>query len=139
MNRLTSLFCLLLLIIPAAAGCGSGDSASSNPNGSNIAKLARLYSLVYNSSRGVPPADEQAFRTFVDGLPKEDFDGNLDKLFVSDRDGQPYVMYYGKDIKQGPYGMIVGHEATGVDGRYLLCYADGMVEEVGQDAIDALK
>ena len=54
-------------------------------------------------------------------------------------DGQPYVIFYGKDVKYGEMGMIVGHEAQGVDGKFYLAYDGGLVEEVDAAAIEALK
>jgi hypothetical protein len=47
-------------------------------------------------------------------------------LFTSPRDGQPYVVHY----KQA--GTVVAYERDGKDGKRLVAYPSGQVEEVDE-------
>lgn len=76
------------------------------------------------------PEDEAEFKaTIAKGNPSLDAlkVSSLDELFVSERDGQPLVVVYGK----APAGSdLVVYEQTGVDGLRQVGHRIGMVEEV---------
>jgi hypothetical protein len=58
--------------------------------------------------------------------------GAADELFVSPRDNQPYVVYYGNDAaKMLDRGQLI-HERNGVNGRRLVGHRLGYVREVDE-------
>ena len=62
---------------------------------------------------------------------------NVDELFISERDGQPYVIFYGRP----PAGLnpdLVGYEQTGVDGKRFVGFGLGVVEEVDEQRFSEL-
>lgn len=54
----------------------------------------------------------------------------LDKAFVSDRDGEPFVVRYGQRIGSvgGTSTQVIAHEKTGKGGRRLVSFVSGKVE-----------
>jgi hypothetical protein len=62
---------------------------------------------------------------------------NVDELFISERDGQPYVIFYG----QPPTGVandVVGYEQTGVDGKRYVGFGLSGVSEVDEQRFNEL-
>ncbi|HEY3393538.1 MAG TPA: hypothetical protein VGK58_12580 [Lacipirellulaceae bacterium] len=53
---------------------------------------------------------------------------SVDELFKSERDGQPYVIFFGRP-PAGANPDVVGYEQTGVDGKRYVAFALGVVEE----------
>ncbi|MCR4410828.1 MAG: hypothetical protein NUV77_00210 [Thermoguttaceae bacterium] len=118
------------------AGCGS-RSASKKQQESNLKPLAILYGQYMGQNRGQPPASEAEFKKFVtaQGRFLKTF-GVMDpaSIFVSERDGQPYVIVYGKPA--GPAALagqpVIAYEKVGVGGRRFVASQVGAVEEVDE-------
>jgi hypothetical protein len=91
-----------------------------------------LTNLYAKSERelGRSPANEQEFKA---AIGKMDISleamkvGSIDELFVSERDGQPFVIVYG----QSPQG-VVAYEQTGVDGKRQVGFKLGNIEDVDE-------
>jgi hypothetical protein len=122
----------------ATLGCGDGQESAEATQESNIKKLGVLYGRYMSRNRGQPPRNEADFRKFIDGLG-DDFLKHLgatsaDELFISERDGQPYVVVYGKlgprvDTVGGP---IAIYEQVGADGTRFVA-TDLTVETVTEE------
>ena len=56
---------------------------------------------------------------------------NPDELFVSERDGQPYVVGYGPTATGKPRD-VVAYEKEGVDGKRMVGYSTGVVVELDE-------
>ncbi len=131
----TGLFGLCLLV----AGCGS-QQVNREEEQSNLKPLATLYGQYIGQHRGQPPATEAAFKEFVksQGKPLLDSFGktNVDELFISNRDGKPYVIRCGAAAAQGPPGPagqpVVIYEQEGVDGKRFVASSMGAVEQVDE-------
>ena len=63
--------------------------------------------------------------------------GNLDALFVSDRDGQPFVVRYGVSGGLGATDAVI-FEQQGRNGKRQVGFTDGTVEEVDSARYDQL-
>jgi hypothetical protein len=115
--------CLSLL----AAGCGGGQSQSEETEQSHIKVLAIMYGKFMRPNRGQPPANEKAFREYVEAqdnrLVKKI--GGVDQMFISERDQKPYVVFYGKDAQKA--NGVVAYEQEGVGGKRFV--ADELVVE----------
>lgn len=119
-----------------AAGC-SQQMQSKKQQESRLKPLALLYGQYMAQHRGQPPASEAEFKKFVEsqkafltqfGVP------DPATLFISERDGQPYVVIYGKPT--GPAVLagqpVIAYEKVGVGGRRFVASQLGAVEEVDE-------
>lgn len=91
--------------------------------GSNLQSLAGMYRMYVSQHGGNPPSNETEFKTFIRDQGLEHFKAfdiaTVDDLFLSPRDGHPYVVVYGK----GPETMpdIVAYEREGTaSGRWIV-------------------
>ncbi len=119
-------------------GCSRTDPASriGAMNDTRIKQLANLYMAhqIRNGSNG--PKDEAAFKMFVkSGMPSHRLEmmrvdpSKVDELFVSERDGQPFVIKYGQS--GGPMSQLaVVFEKEGQAGKKQVAFTNGKVEEL---------
>lgn len=139
--------CIALFFVGLVTGCSNSnnpDSALASVNGSNIQRLGSLY-LAYQTEhdwRG--PQDEAAFKTFLKGvnpatLERIGIDPNqIDALFISERDGQPFKVRY------GVMGSVMGSsepvifEATGDGSTRQVGFLNMTQREVDATEYDAL-
>lgn len=128
---------VLMLLVIASVGCGGTQSASQETESSNLKPLAVFYGRYVAQHRGQPPANEAEFKKFLSSLPPEELQqfavDSVESLLVSSRDGQPYVVVYGKPTGPplGPGGMpIIAYEQTGVNGKRFVASSIGGIEEV---------
>jgi len=136
-TSLRGFFVLWLLGCAAlAAGCKGGRQEVPQEE-SRLTKLTRLYGRSLSKSRGTPPADVAALKQFATSLGAEDLkgigiEGDVDQLFVSPRDSEPYV--YRRPAKAGMPGMgpeaVLFYEKTGKDGKRFVAYPSGKTEQV---------
>ena len=80
--------------VVVSGGCGGGTPPPSPPTpASTIASLGRLYGEYASRHDGVGPADEAAFRSFLESLPAAQKKSmgfeDLSQALTSPRDGQP--------------------------------------------------
>jgi len=120
-----------------AIGCGT-QRESQEREESNLKPLAIFYGQFTGRHRGQPPASEAEFKEFVRSLPGDRLAGfnvsDPESLFISSRDGQPYVVIYGaSNGPPGPGGSpVVAYEQTGKGGKRFVASSLGAVEEVDE-------
>lgn len=121
------------LILLHTAGCSdSRTQASRAAQTSHLRTLISLYNAA-SAKIGRPPADEASFKQFIvddsmQVLEKMQI-ASADDLFISERDGQPFVVRYRHTLKFKTPN-IVAYEQTGVDGRRQIGFRLGVIEEV---------
>jgi hypothetical protein len=128
---------LLLLALGAVPGCAN---ELESPTANKLRGLAKLYLDCAVSKSGPGPASEQEFKKHLRRL--EGFvlrmngvdPANLEAAFVSERDGEPFVILYGVSITRisGTSAPLVAHEKTGKNGKRLVAFANGKVEAVDE-------
>lgn len=132
------------LSLALLVGCSSAESKQSlDRESSHLRWLVRLY--VAASQHNGPPKNEAELKQAIAGMDAGMLDRALagakvesaDELFVSERDGLPYVILYGKRPR-GANGGIVGYEQQGIDGSRYVGYTLGMVEEADQQQFEKL-
>ena len=135
---------LFFVSLAMLAGCNATESDQSiDRENSHLRWLVRLYVNAGLQGRG--PKNEREFKSAIGGmeasLRDRALDGAkvqaIDELFISERDGLPYVIFYGKR----PAGVddgVVAYEQQGVEGVRYVGYALGMVEEADQARFEAL-
>jgi hypothetical protein len=132
----------VLAIGAATAHVGCERAASKATESSTIKPLAVFYGQFTGMHKGQPPANEAEFKEFIRNLPPESLKSlnvtDVESLFVSSRDKQPYIVKYGQASgsvgapgKAGPGGMpVIAYEQVGVDGKRYIATTVGAVEEV---------
>jgi hypothetical protein len=136
-TRLTVLgACLLSGLV---AGCSSQidpDSAIASVNRTNIERLANLYSAYQSQHDWHGPTDEADFKAFVRRcdahlLTRIGIDPNvIDKLFVSERDGQPFKIRYGVPGSAMGSSAPVIFESAGSGGKRLVGFLNMQQRQV---------
>ena len=117
------------------SGCGRGQAESARKQEtSHLRSVVGLYNFA-TSTLGHRPGSEAEFKSFINTNAKPMIESlqlaSLDELFISERDGQPLVVIYGKP-PAGMTGDLVAYEQTGVSGKRSVGYALGMIEEVDE-------
>lgn len=124
-------FFLLLL-----NGCSDGTKARVMQfNDTKIRRLHNCYQLFVQRHNMTGPTSEEEFKSFlksdavVENLKLIDMDASMvDDLFISDRDGEPFVVKYGVN----GYGPAIIFEAKGVEGIRMVALSPP--KEVSDDA-----
>ena len=92
-------FLIPLIAIMISLGCGGGPNADkmfADRFDTKIKKLAVLYSTFQARNNWTGPADDAEFRTYIDSVSETRLGrlnitkSEVDGLFQSERDGQPY-------------------------------------------------
>lgn len=119
------LFMLAMLGTITWAGCGGSPSADSmlrDANKANIQRLTNLYTRFQMQNQSQGPQNEAEFKRFIQNLDRGSLEtmgvdlNDLDSLFISDRDQQPFDIRYGvqSSFRGDPVGLIF--EQQGLDG-----------------------
>lgn len=144
--RLGGLF-VLVGVMTSLIGCGDGDTpnaAISKANKTNSQRLANLYLMHQMKNKFQGPKDEAAFKAFIQQAGDEVLEpmgvdpNSVDELFVSERDGQPFVIRYG--VTGGPRGSTeaVIFEQTGEGGKRMVGFLNMVQREVDASEYDQL-
>jgi hypothetical protein len=106
---------VLFAVAALISGCGESDEVEQQ---SNLRAIAAYYSQFLAHHRGQLPANEEEFKKFIQAKGGEAlaYKGlSVDELFVSSRDGKPFVVRYRGD-KSWPARDLVAYEQEGRDG-----------------------
>lgn len=129
-----------LLLFFSTGGCSDPGRSNQAEESSSLKPLAAFYGKFVNQHGGKTPRSEAEFKAFLkepknaESLRLEFQVADVDAMFISPRDQQPYVVIYGAmpDLP-GPGGApVVAHEKTGVEGKRFVASALGAVEEVDE-------
>jgi len=129
-HRLQLVTSLLALLI--SAGCGDQALEQSATEGRRVGAIVTTHNMMERATGRLPP-NEQEFKKFITENGSQMLERSgvtaVDELFVSDRDGQPLVVTYGK-YPAGMNAKIVVYEKNGADGKRFVGYNSGAVELV---------
>lgn len=134
---LGSLFFLGLVMV----GCRTASEAESairDSNRTNIQRLANLYSMYQFQNRFQGPKDEETFRSFIQELDADFKDtmgidpSSIDKLFISERDKEPFRIRY--NVPTTPRGSkeAVIFESSGRRGQKMVGFLNMVQREVDE-------
>jgi hypothetical protein len=135
---------LVLLVMSVLPGCGSNELES--PTAARLRGLGTLYLDYAVGKNGKGPAGEQEFKKHLRSVPGFVLEMNgvdpnaLDAVFVSERDGEPFVILYGVSISgiSGTSAPLIAHEKTGKNGKRLVVFANAKVEHVDEARLQHL-
>jgi hypothetical protein len=116
-------------LLAAAPGCSKAVKEVDAGDPGPLRKIAAAYgrATAKNDRPPVQPADLKPF------LPDGE---DVDKLLVSPRDGQPYVIFWGVDSRPGKAGespTVIGYEKAGKDGTRFVFLDMGVVSMTDAD------
>src|SRR5262245_30777771 len=129
-----------ILLVGTELGCESGSSGVTETEGkTRLTRLLRLYQL-FVSKKKKPPASEQELRDMAKQLTpqeREDFliGDDLENIFISPRDKEPFVVKYNLKLDPGGPTQGVAWEAKGKDGKRYIALSIGYVEEYGEETL----
>jgi hypothetical protein len=133
---------MLMLVI--LAGCTSpAAKQTSNAENSHLRWLLKV--RTHALSQGKPLKSKEDYKSYIQSLSPELRDrviqgsgvSDVDELFVSERDGQPYVLFYGPP-PAGVGADVVGYEQKGMDGKRYVGYSLGVVSEADEQRFNEL-
>jgi hypothetical protein len=139
---------LVLLCACALAGCGGGGGGGDLPEVERrLQTLASMFSRYASNpkNKGKLPPDEKALKAFIKSLPPQELTAmklnDVDALFISPRDEQPFVVVYQQTPPPVPSGApvhVVAYERQGVGGKRYVAFATGQLEEVDAERAQTL-
>ena len=132
----------LMVALAMIAGCGDSDELNS-PTAMRLKALATMYlDYAAQKSGGGPPneAELKKYMKLVEGWVLEDRGvdpKNLDALFISPRDQEPFVVLWGVGIKQisGTKAPLVAYEKNAKNGKRLIVFANTKLDYVDDDGL----
>lgn len=149
-HRLVTLATLLIgvsLMLVCSVSCGAGDrsgSAIASVNRDNLQRLANLYDRFQLGHRWKGPKSEAEFKEFINGLDDSTLTrmgvskSEVDALFISERDGQPFKIKWGVQGASRGAPKPVVFEQMGVSGKRRVGFTGMKQEEVESDEYDQL-
>ena len=134
-----------LFVVLGVIGCSESGPANAvaAANDSNVKRLSNLYQSLASRNGWRGPKDETEFKEFIRTFPAHRLElmgvdpSQVDALFVSDRDGQPFQVKYGIDSGLGAVIAVV-FEQQGKDGMKLVGFTDGSVQSVDESRYQQL-
>jgi hypothetical protein len=131
-------------LLAALSGCTNHVASDvAAMNSSNIQRVGNLYAAFQNYHEGRGPKDEAEFKGFVKSFDSRKLammgvdPNNVDSLFTSERDGQPFKLRYKVNGGRGSVDAVV-FEQTGEAGKRQVAFTGGTVEDEDNAAYQQL-
>jgi hypothetical protein len=136
LNRLG--LCFLAALACSLSGCN--EQLTELPSGeAEIQNLARWYQDFRGANGRRYPPNEQAFAAFIKSRStQEGTPVDPQQLLTSPRDGQKYVVTYGKPTTLDFNRSVVAYEKVGVDGKKLVVFESKASREVDDAELKTL-
>lgn len=121
-------------------GCGSNTSGvTQTDTKTQIERLFNLYKS-YVDSKQKGPADEKALKEYAKTLSEKQLDElmigkDLESIFVSPRDKEPFQIVYGHNLSGGGETVAVIYEKTGHNGLKYASLSMGYSEEYDEETL----
>jgi hypothetical protein len=116
---------------------GCRHHASVDPARSRLTAIATLYCRFQIAHHGALPQNESQLREFIDSYPNlpevlhQARVAVAEELFVSERNGQPFVLLFGDDANRREDG-IIAYERGPVDDRRMVGYRAGFARALDE-------
>jgi hypothetical protein len=143
LGKIVTITLLAVVLGAGLAGCSSSPARrTSDPEAKvRLTWLTRFYRMYTNQNKK-PPADEQAFKGFIQQLPQAERDaagigGDLDSFMMSPNDGQKYHIQYGTRL-EGP-NRALAWEETGQEGKRWVALTMGYVAHCDEEMFQNYK
>ena len=133
-----------LFVLLATIGCGrtSPDDAIRASNKSNIQRLSNCYAMYQFNNGWQGPKDEASFKEYLNGVRPKILERmgitDVDAIFVSERDGQPFKVRYAVNGTARGTSEAVVFESEGSGGKKMVGFLNMTQREVDQAEYDEL-
>ncbi|MGI9427810.1 MAG: hypothetical protein ACR2NM_04075 [Bythopirellula sp.] len=125
-----------VLTVVVLTGCDVGAGRIKGNGEVHLRSIVALYNSAGNQ-QGRAPTSEAELRDYVVANAQQVLEkleiASFDELLISERDGLPFVVLYGKTPK-GVRPDIIAYEQTGINGKRLVGFSLGNIEEVDETA-----
>ena len=125
---------LFVGVLSLQVGCESHTSGvTQTDTKTQIERLFNLYKSYVEANRKAPP-NEKALKDYAKGLSEKQLDEqmigkDLEAIFVSPRDKEPFQVVYGQMLTSGGEPVAVIYEKTGEKGNKYVALSIGYTEE----------
>ena len=122
-------------------GCGSNSSGVTQTD--TKTQIEHLFNLCksYVDTKQKGPADEKALKEYAKTLSEKQLDElligkDVESIFVSPRDKEPFQIVYGQSLSGGGEPVAVIYEKTGQNGRKYASLSMGYSEEYDEETLN---
>jgi hypothetical protein len=130
---------VLVLVCALAVSCTKSEQKEEQ---SNLRLLSVCYGQYRAEHRGQVPANEKDFKAFINAklnnAPSQSGVSSVDELFVSGRDGKPFVVRYRGD-RTWPMPEVNIYEQEGRGGTRHVATVEGGYAEMSEEEFRAKK
>ncbi len=129
--------CIALCLL---AGCTSHTSGVTQTEAkTQIERLFNLYKAYTESQHKAPP-NEKALKDFAKGLTEDKLQSlmigkDVESIFISPRDNEPFQVAYGQSINPGGDPVAIIYEKIGLKGRKYVALSIGYSEEYDEASL----
>ncbi|MBN1853923.1 MAG: hypothetical protein JW829_14415 [Pirellulales bacterium] len=121
------------------SGCNTGGDLPPPESRLHIENVAKWYSLYRADHAGKTPVGEKEFVEFIENKMKSrGTPVDRDQLLTSPRDGQRYVINYGKPTSTSPEKNVAVYEKEGYHGKKLVGFEFGNSRELDEAELKSL-
>ena len=143
LRRIARSFALAIwpVIFLVQVGCEPQPVGASNEERAAIENVAKWYQIYKSRNRNRPPKDEAAFLAFIEEeLAGRDDNGAIEEILVSPRDGEKYIVLYGKDAgkSRNMDENVAVYEQKGAWGTKLVAFEAAWAKEVSDSELESL-
>lgn len=132
---------ILAFALLVFAGCGPKSTIKST-NDVRLAGLTQIWTKYQAVNAGEVPKSLDEFKAFAEErgtfAVHEDLE-SVGDLFVSDADGQPFVMLFGKEQFKHGGAKVIAHEASATDGKVWIATYGGAPAQITESELKNLK
>lgn len=127
-------------VLVMQTGCESHTSGvTQTDTKTQIERLFNLYKSYVTAKQKGPP-NEKALRDYAKSLSEKDLDDqsigkDLDAIFVSPRDKEPFQIVWGQNLNPGGNPIAIIYEKTGEKGRKYVALSMGYTEEYANENV----
>ena len=125
-------------VLITAIGCSRGYTGTVKANNTNnIQRLSNFYADFQQTRFGRGPKDEAELKTHIQSKTPQTLQimgiepGNVDEIWISERDHKPFKVRYGVDSPYAALAAVV-FEQEGVGGKRQVGFNDSKFEEVDE-------
>lgn len=139
--RSLALVVVSLVMLVAQVGCEPQPVGATNEDRMAIENVAKWYQIYKSKNRNKPPKDEESFVAFMEKeLAGRDEAGAVEGILVSPRDGEKYVVLYGKDAgtSRNMDKNVAVYEQKGAGGTKLVAFESAWAKEVSDSELESL-
>ncbi|MBN2294912.1 MAG: hypothetical protein JXM70_20965 [Pirellulales bacterium] len=128
-----------LAMLITVSGCDLGGGAPPPEGQLAIENVAKWYQLYRADNRGKSPPNEETFIAFINGkLQSRGVTVDPDQLLTSPRDGQRYVIRYGRPNSTNMDRNLAVYEKEGYRGKKLVAFEAAWSKEVDDTELQSL-